>query len=174
MNNNLLVKFFEHNNWANIQTIQICSALSGEQLDAEPHSATKGNIRQTLMHLVSSQRGYLALLTLPVEDRRRQHKPLAFEELKHSAIQSGEGLLALLKDESRLPTTRLETTDGYYVEPWVVFLQIINHATEHREQINSMLSALGVTPPDLDGWSYGEATNTLIPISRDSPSSKST
>jgi uncharacterized damage-inducible protein DinB len=41
-------------------------------------------------------------------------------------------------------------------------VQIINHATEHREQINSMLSALGVTPPDLDGWSYGEVTNALI------------
>ncbi len=24
---------------------------------------------------------------------------------------------------------------------------------------------LGVTPPDLDGWSYGEATNALVPIS---------
>ena len=45
-------------------------------------------------------------------------------------------------------------------------LQVINHATEHREQIKSMLSALGVTPPDIDGWDYGEATNTLIPISK--------
>jgi len=25
-------------------------------------------------------------------------------------------------------------------------------ATKHREQINSMLGALEVTPPDLDGW----------------------
>jgi uncharacterized damage-inducible protein DinB len=43
-------------------------------------------------------------------------------------------------------------------------LQVINHATEHREQIKSMLSALGVTPPDIDGWDYGEATHALIPI----------
>jgi uncharacterized damage-inducible protein DinB len=28
-------------------------------------------------------------------------------------------------------------------------VQSINHATEHREQIKSMLSALGVTPPDI-------------------------
>ena len=54
---------------------------------------------------------------------------------------------------------------GIYVEPWVVMVQIINHATEHREQIKSMLSALGVTPPDIDGWDYGVATNALIPIS---------
>ncbi len=44
-------------------------------------------------------------------------------------------------------------------------VQAINHATEHREQIKSMFSALGVTPPDIDGWTYGEATNALIPIS---------
>ena len=166
MADNFLLKLFEHNNWANVQIIQACSALSDEQLDAEPHSVTKGTIRQTLMHLVSSQRGYLALLTLPVDERKEHHEPLAFDELKQSAIASGEGLLALLNDESRLPGTRLETTDGYYVEPWVVVVQIINHATEHREQINSMLSALGMTPPDLDGWGYGEFTNTLIPISK--------
>jgi uncharacterized damage-inducible protein DinB len=164
MHEDLLVKLFEHNNWANIQMIQACSQLSDEQLDAEPHSATKGTIRRTLMHLVSSQRGYLALLTLPVEERKKQITPLAFADLKQSAIDSGEGLLALLKDETKFPATRLVTTDGYYVEPWGVLIQIINHATEHREQINSMLTALDVTPPDLDGWSYGEFTNTLVPV----------
>jgi hypothetical protein len=29
-----------------------------------------------------------------------------------------------------------------------------------------MLSALGVTPPDLDGWSYGEVAHALTPISK--------
>jgi uncharacterized damage-inducible protein DinB len=48
------------------------------------------------------------------------------------------------------------------VEPWVVIVQIINHATEHREQICSMLNALGITPPDMDGWAYGEATEALV------------
>jgi uncharacterized damage-inducible protein DinB len=162
MSDEVLVKLFEHNNWSNIQMIQACAALSDEQLDAEPHSATKGTIRQTLLHLVSSQRGYLALLTLPVEERKKV--PLDFADLKEVAQSSGEALLELIKGE--LPRSRLQTTDGYYVEPWVVFVQIINHATEHREQINSMLSALGLTPLDQDGWSYGEFTNSLVPISK--------
>ncbi len=163
MTEHVLVKLFEHNNWANLQIIQACSALSDEQLDAEPQSATKGSIRSTLLHLVTSQRGYLSLLTLPVE--ARLNPPLAFAELQESARRSGEGLLALVRDElDKLPTTRLQTRDGYDVEPWVVLVQVINHATEHREQIKSMLSALGVTPPDLDGWSYGAVTNALIPI----------
>jgi uncharacterized damage-inducible protein DinB len=165
MTENILVKLFEHNNWANDQTIRACSALSDEQLDAEPQSATKGSIRRTLVHLVSSQRGYLSLLTLPVE--ARPNTPLAFTELQEAARISGEGLLALARDESSEHLkTQLRTTDGYLVERWVVIVQIINHATEHREQINSMLSSLGATSLDLDGWTYGEATHTLIPITK--------
>lgn len=165
MTENILVKLFEHNNWANLQIIQACSALSDEQLDTEPQSATLGNIRTTLLHLVAAQRGYLSLLTLPVEERL--DIPLTFAQLQEAVRISGEGLLALARDESsKLSKTRLQTRDGYYVEPWVVMVQVINHATEHREQISSMLSALGVTPPNLDGWAYGEVTNALSPISK--------
>ena len=160
-----LIKLFEHNNWANQRIIQACSSLSDEQLDAVPQSVTKGTIRLTLVHLVSAQFSYLRTLTLPVEERR-EALTVDFAELQESATKSGEGLLALVKGEQKPFTSPLQTRDGYYVEPWVLMVQIINHATEHREQINSMLSTLGITPPDLDGWSYGEATNALVPISK--------
>ena len=163
MTENFLVKLFEHNNWANLKIIEACYALSDEQLDAEPQSATQGSIGSTLLHLVSSQQGYLSLLTLPVE-KRHDVRP-THAELEKSARNSGEGLLALVRDERQYPKTRLQTMDGFYVEPWVVMVQIINHATEHREQIKSMLSALGVTPPNIDGWDYGEVTHVLVPIS---------
>jgi uncharacterized damage-inducible protein DinB len=144
--------------------IRACYALSDEQLDAQPQSATKGSIRRTLVHLVSSQQSYLRTLTLPLEERL-EVPTVAFAELQESAVRSGEGLLALARGEQKPLGSRLKTRDGFYVEPWVLMVQVINHATEHREQINSMLSTLGVTPPDLDGWSYGEATKALLPIS---------
>jgi len=165
MTENFLVKLFEHNNWANLQIIQACSALSDEQLDSEPQSVTKGTIRRTLVHLVSSQYSYLRTLTLSLEERF-DSPTVAFAQLQESARMSGEGLLALTRGEQKPLKPQLQTRDGYYVEPWVLMVQIINHATEHREQINSMLSALGVKPPNLDGWSYGEVTNALIPISK--------
>jgi uncharacterized damage-inducible protein DinB len=164
MTENFLVKLFEHNNWANQKIIETCMHLSDEQLDAEPRSATKGNIRSTLLHMVSSQRGYLALLTLSVEERKKGAP--AITDLQESARISGAGLLALAKGDPKPFTSRLETTDGYYTEPWVVMLQAINHATEHREQIKSMLSAMAVEPPNIDGWDYGEATEALLPISK--------
>lgn len=164
MTENILAKLFEHNNWANHQIIQVCVALSDVQLDAEPRSTSFGSIRATLTHLVSAQQGYLSLLSLPVHERVRITP--AFNQLLELARSSGEGLLALTKGEESASLKKpLQTRDGYIVEPWVVMLQSINHATEHREQIKAMLSALGVTPPDLDGWSYGEATHALVPIS---------
>lgn len=60
--------------------------------------------------------------------------------------------------------TCLQTKDGYFMEPWVVVVQAINHATEHREQISGMLTALGFHAPQLDGWGYGEVTKALIPL----------
>ena len=114
--------------------------------------------------LVRMSGTYFALLTLPVEARPNTFP--AYVELQVTASISGEGLLSLAREwPENFQETRLRTKDGYFVEPWVIMLQAINHATEHREQVKSMLSSLGVTPPEIDGWSYGEAVNALIPIS---------
>lgn len=165
MTENYLEKLCEHNNWANQKIIEACLALRDEQLDAEPQSATKGTIRGTLVHLVSAQYSYLRTLTLPLEVRREAFT-VDFADLKDSINQSGEALLAFARGEQQPMKPQLQTRDGSLVEPWVLMVQIINHATEHREQINSMLSAQGITPLNLDGWSYGEVTNALIPVSK--------
>ncbi|MEM8533933.1 MAG: DinB family protein [Chloroflexota bacterium] len=165
MSDNVLARLFEHNNWANLRIIEACTALSNHQLDAEPQSATFGSIRVTLTHMVAAQQGYLSLLTLPIEARHRVSP--SFAELSQVASSSGAGLLELARNEAITDLkTRVQTTDGYFIEPWVVLVQAINHATEHREQINSMISALGVTPPELDGWTYGEVTEAVVLISR--------
>ncbi len=161
-----LERLFGHSNWANQRLIQACAALTEAKLDARPQSATVGTIRETLLHLVAAQHGYLALLTLPVEERA--HAPLKFEDLADSAALSGAGLLTYLKDSERNPEDKLRTKDGYFVAPWVVLVQAVQHAAEHREQVCSMLTALGVAPPEIDGWAYGEDAGGLVLASRSS------
>jgi uncharacterized damage-inducible protein DinB len=39
-----------------------------------------------------------------------------------------------------------------------VVIQAINHAIDHRSQIATLLSQQDIEPPDLDGWSYNDAT----------------
>ena len=159
MNDDFLAQIFKHNNWANHQIIRACAALTDEQLDAAPVSATMGTIRETLQHFVRSQHGYLSILTVPVEERVRIEPE--FAELEAAAAKSGAGLLALIRGETAGMPAPLKTRDGYAVEPSVVLNQVINHATEHREQIKSMLTALGATPPDIDGWDFGLAVGAL-------------
>lgn len=166
MNENTLARIFAHNNWANLKIIAACASLSAEQLDARPGSAALGSTRETLVHLVSAQRGYLSLLTVPLEQRAQRIGPDAdISELADIASSTGEALTALASGARRssMPSP-LKTRDAHLVDPWVVMLQVINHATEHREQIKSMLTALGITPPDIDGWDYGADAGALVPI----------
>jgi len=158
---NILAKLIKYNNWASDKLIDACIQLTDEQLDAKPLPTFEWSIRYTLTHLVISQHGYLSLLTLPPEQRKRPY--LEMDDLKESALQSGEGILALLDSTIIDLNKTVQTTDGYSVEPWVVINQAVSHATEHRQQINRMLRILEVTPPDLDGWTFGEVTNALVP-----------
>ena len=164
MADRILAKLFEHNNWANARIIEACSALSDEQLDAQPQSATKGSIRLTLRHLIDAQESYLSQL-MGVEPRLNWQSPPTFGELQQAANASGEGLLALARDEASQSLKTAFQKDGYTIQPWVVMVQAIDHAAEHREQIKSMLTSLGVTPPRVDGWGYGRVTNGLTQIS---------
>ncbi len=40
----------------------------------------------------------------------------------------------------------------------LLFVQAINHGNDHRTHICTILSAIGASVPDLDGWSYWSAT----------------
>ena len=167
MSTQTLERLFEHNIWANEQILSACAALSQEQLRARPASATAGSILETLQHLVAGQQGYLRLLTKPLEERREPIPESPFEQLSLLAQVSGEALLALVGGASSLAAkTRIQTRDRHLVEPWVVLVQVINHAAEHREQVKSMLSALGVTPPEIDGWDFGLAAGALVPVEK--------
>jgi uncharacterized damage-inducible protein DinB len=162
MSENILEKLFEHNLWANLQILQACSGLGDEQLDAEPQSATRGTIRTTLVHLVEAEQGYLSDLT-GEKTRFDLHGSPAFAIMQEALAASGEGFLKLAGDLSNKHlTTPVHTEDGYTIEPWVLLVQAINHATEHREQIKSMLTALGVKPPRIDGWVYARTQNAFI------------
>jgi uncharacterized damage-inducible protein DinB len=161
MNDDILGKIFEHNLWANAQIIAACATLNETQYTAPATTATKGTIQETLRHLVGSQAWYLKLLNGEDPPFDKDHTP-TFEELAASNEASGEALLALARDLSVKDwDERFTADDGWSFEPWVVMVQLINHAHEHREQIKSMLSAMAITPPEIDGWDYGLAAGSL-------------
>ena len=163
MTENVLVRLIEHNNWANLQVFNACETLTEGQLDFQPQAAVCGTIRETLQHLVLSQEDYASMLTTFAHPPERESMP-ALSELREVVIQSGGTLVSLVQDISNKSLqSQIHVSDGYKVEPWVFIVQVINHATEHREQIKSIMSALGIEPPRIDGWMYGRQKNALIP-----------
>ncbi|MCB0076665.1 MAG: DinB family protein [Anaerolineales bacterium] len=162
MNREILIHLFEHNAWANQQIVDGCLALSDAQLDAKPASATMGTIRETLLHIAFAQQRYLSYLTEPDAARRATVAHVDWATVGPSLAASSQRLVALLQQERSRAT--IETVDQHRVEPRVIWLQAINHATEHREQIKSMMSALGIEPPAIDGWDFGFVTGALRPV----------
>jgi len=156
-----LGRIVEHNNWANAALIRACASLTDEQLEATPRSPRERTIRQTLTHLVEAQVGYASMLS--PEWRLSADLGPSLEDLARAAGDSGKGLQAVADGEVAVPwESDLLTSDAYVVKPWTVLVQAINHGTEHRHQVCSILRALGVEPPRLDGWGFGEATGAVV------------
>jgi uncharacterized damage-inducible protein DinB len=158
-----LEDLFRHNTWANLQLIDVCSPLTSDQLGVSV-DGTYGSIRRTLVHLVAAEEGYLWRLTgeRPREDMSEDDWP-GFEELRERAAESGDRLEV---EGARTDVDRVVEWiggDGMHraTRAALLLTQSINHSTEHRSQVMTVLTQVGVEPPELDGWAYMLASGQL-------------
>jgi uncharacterized damage-inducible protein DinB len=153
-----LVELFRHNVWANERLFDACDGLSEAQLD-ETLFGTFGSIRNTLMHIVGAQERIAAALAgmeqVSVSRERAPFPGLA--ALREGARTSGEALVDLAAQaQSGATVTTTWRGEAYTLPVWLLLVQAINHATEHRAQIAAILSQQGLEPPTMDGWTYHE------------------
>jgi uncharacterized damage-inducible protein DinB len=156
--NEILARMFRHNVWANERMLAACGPLSAEQLATELEG-TYGRLDRTLIHLARAQGGYVRQLTAwqPGPEHRLEYDepfPGTDAIARHLAF-TGERLVDVA---SSLPADR-ELTLEYDGEPqslpaWVVLIQAAYHATEHRQQVATVLTTLGFEPPEPDLWAY--------------------
>ena len=152
-----LVEIFRHNVWANLRLLDACENLSEEQFQATV-PGTFGTIRDTLMHIVLAERGYLSRTTgqPPAITLKRDEFP-GIATLRESVRLSGEGLAQVAARARSTDIIGEEWQGRFYNIPVTIFLvQAINHATEHRTQVATILTQLGIEPPSIDGWAYME------------------
>jgi uncharacterized damage-inducible protein DinB len=160
MSRSALGRIVEHDGWANATLLRACASLTEQQLDARPRSPRERTIREVLSHLVESHVGYVAMLVPGW--RPRGGLGTSTGELARAAAECGERFQAVADGRVAVAwETDIETSDGYAVKPWTVFVQAINHGAEHRRQVCSLLRAQGIDPPRLDGWGFGEATGAV-------------
>ena len=152
-----LADMFRFNRWANLCLLDACANLSDAQLDATM-SGTFGSVRETLMHLLSSEEGYAwTLMGNPPTPRLRDLTAFpGFDELRRRAEMSGEKLIAFAEQERDLNEI-LHLDGGTYDAPViVVVIQAVDHGIDHRSQIATLLTQQCLTPPELDAWAYND------------------
>ncbi|HXZ03412.1 MAG TPA: DinB family protein [Ktedonobacteraceae bacterium] len=152
-----LPNFFKYNLWANQRLLDACEQLSNSQLDATM-KGTFGSIRETLMHLFSSEEGYARSLTgtSPTPLLKEFTAFPGIDLLRQRAESSAERLIKAVEagDLDRI----LHLDGGTYDAPAIiVVIQAINHAIDHRSQISTLMSQLDIEPPELDSWAYNDA-----------------
>ena len=146
--NETIATLFRHNLWANVRLFEVCAHLSDEQLDASV-TGGYGSIRDTMQHIVTSERSYLQRITTGQPYRRPQGAPpLTMAEMQDSIRTSGEGFIVAAPNVQAQDSVTVDREGTPRSVPSTILLtQAINHATEHRAQITAVLTHLGVEPP---------------------------
>ncbi len=150
-----LIELIRYNNWANAQILSACQKLTPEQL-ATAAPGAYGSIHRTVGHIVAAEADYIGRMTGsgPQPPFQWEDGP-AVAEIAAFASQVADALLDAVQ---RISPTHLvhEKEDGNTMDYQArhLFIQTINHGIEHRTNITTILSSLGLPSPEVDGWGY--------------------
>jgi len=151
-----------HNTWATKELLTFCGDLPPDQLQATA-TGTYGTILSTLQHIIGAESRYRYRLSGMKPGWPREPEETAdVGELSRMAAELGgfwEELATGPFDPDRtIDAAERDTGRKFEVKAGILVAQVLNHGNEHRAQIYTILTTVGVQPPDLDGWMYGDAT----------------
>ena len=165
MSRTLLHDAFEHNVWATLRLLDVCLELSPEQL-ATSVPGTYGSILDTLRHLVGADVSYLATIS-GERFPRIEAEEVELPELRAAMERTGAGWTTILAEEldpERIVARRREDGSEFRAPLGLRLAQVVHHGTDHRSQICTTLTTLGIEPPEIDVWAFGEAHNRVVEI----------
>lgn len=155
-----LQQLYRLNRWANGLVLRACASLTPEQL-AATCAGTYGPLGPTLAHLAAAEAGYVHRLSgEPRILAWRDPEPVpAVSVLIDAMERSGARLIELAASTADDHVAAFTTPDGEEVElsGWILLAQAIDHGREHRTHAATILTQLGITPPDIDVWAFAES-----------------
>lgn len=147
---------FRHNLWANRRILDACAGLSDAQLDATVEG-TAGTVRDTLKHIAGAERRYVAALRGTYDQQPPPDREIwpGVAALRDAVSESGQALIELCEAIPGETTVRgVRRGEPFELPAWHFFVQSINHATEHRSQVATILTQQGIQPPAMDSWTF--------------------
>jgi uncharacterized damage-inducible protein DinB len=166
MSRTLIDDAFAHHTWATIRLIDACAALTLAQLETAV-AGTYGSILGTLRHLVGSDSFDLLVargtVMPPVAARDAD-----LAELRAAMDRNGrEWSLLLAADPDPATVLReVDPGDGFQRDaPLAIRLaQALHHGSEHRSQVCTALTILGVKPPAISAFDFGLAAGLTAEV----------
>jgi uncharacterized damage-inducible protein DinB len=162
MSGSLLDAAFAHNTWATLGVIDACADLDGSALQTNV-PGTRGPLIETLRHIVVGEAFDLEIVTgIPADETLERMSP---RELRGPTEILGAAWSRFLGDpiDPDLMVHEVDDSDGYERTAPLAFrlAGTLNHGGDHRSQICTALTTLGVEPPKIDVMSYGLAIDRV-------------
>ncbi len=156
---------FAHHVWATLTLIDTCLALDPGQLEAAA-PGTYGSILDTMRHLVGADASYLSVVT-GGRVSRIDEDGLDLAELRAVMERNGPAWSSLLAedlDPDAVLVRRRDDGSESHAPLSVRIAQALHHGTDHRSQICTTLTTLGIGPPGIDVWDYAWQDGRLVEV----------
>ena len=165
----LTLEFLRHNTMMNGRLLETCQQLTPDQLGATANG-TYGTIGATLVHVANAQVGYAARFLGPDRERpeRLNEEPFPGFDAVAERLDLGNAWLeeaaARAGEEHDVQVTGDDPPGTWTMDAALLLLQAVNHGTEHRSQVATILTTLGIEPPPMDGWTYFFDSDHMTPV----------
>jgi uncharacterized damage-inducible protein DinB len=156
---------FDHHVWATLRILEVCEGLTDDQL-ATTVPGTYGSILDTLRHTVGADAGYLWFLSggdrPPIDE-----DAMSLADLRREMEVDAAAWLALIArafDPDEMLVRRRDDGSETHAPRGIRLAQAVHHGTDHRSQICTALTTLGIEPPEIDVWDFGVATGRVLEV----------
>ena len=157
-----MLRQMRHDVWATGKLIERLRALRDDELDLTA-PGTYGTIRRTLAHIVRGDEGYLHGFGLTREPLIEVSDAVTLDEIERRLAVVRDAVERLFAErdvdfDRRMHDERRKSD----LDPWVLVTQFAHHGSDHRSQINTILSNHGLEAPELDVWAYADEQHAVV------------
>jgi uncharacterized damage-inducible protein DinB len=158
----LLADAFDHHVWATLRVIDACRPLNEDQL-ASTVPGTYGSILDTMRHLVGADAGYLFAMTggrFPTIEEDGMDL-LALQSAMAGHETAWGDVITASHDPDLMVVRHRDDGSESHAPLGIRLAQALDHGTDHRSQICTSLTALGIEPPEIDAWTFADQAGRL-------------
>lgn len=165
MTRSQLADAFGHHVWATLQLVDACAALPPEQLETTV-TGTYGSILETTRHLVGADCAYLFLVSGGAVPEIEE-AAMVLGQLRVAMAANGPAWSTFLErdlDPDAVVVRQRDDGTASSAPLGIRLAQALHHGTDHRSQICTALTTLGIEPPAIDAWDFADQDGRLAVV----------